>query len=96
MPQAVRQLLAVARLEVGEQVELAAVVRAVAAAVQRNDTLGQIAATERARHQMGGVDRPPVADEARLSGDLGPLRLGGRANGRTHQRPRSPEPARSP
>ena len=73
MAQAVRQLAAVARLEVWEQVELAAVVGAVAAAVQRNDAVRLVAAAERARHQVGGIDRPRAADEALPSGDLGAL-----------------------
>ena len=79
MPQAVRQLDPMARLEVGKQVKLAPVVGAMAAAVQSDDAVRIITAAERARHQVGRVDRTPTTDEAGLPGDLLPLGPGCRA-----------------
>lgn len=58
------ELPAVARLEVGQQVQLAAVVAAMAAAVERNNAVRLIAAAERSRHEMRRIDRPLAADEA--------------------------------
>jgi hypothetical protein len=58
------QLGAVAGLELGEKVELAAVVEPVVSPAQRDATVGVVAAAERARHEMRGIDRPPAADEA--------------------------------
>jgi hypothetical protein len=70
----VRKLGAVARLEVRQQVELAAVVCPVTAAIERNDAVRLVAAAERARNQVGRVNGPPAADDAGLPGDLGALR----------------------
>ena len=47
-----RELRAETRLQVRQQVELAAVVGAVAASVQVNDAIRVLAAAERPRHQM--------------------------------------------
>jgi hypothetical protein len=93
----VRQLGSVARLEVREQVEFAAIVGAVAAAIQRNDALRSVAAAERARHQVRRVDGPPAADEAMLAGDLVAQHLRRRDEGcAPHPRPphESPRPVR--
>lgn len=90
MAQAVRQLGAEPRLEVGEQVELAAVVGVVAAAVQRTDAVRLVAATQRARHEVGGIDWPAAADKAHPSGHLGPLRRRGWADDRAPQRRSAP------
>jgi hypothetical protein len=73
MTEPVLQLRTEARLEVGQQVELPAVVAAVVDAAKGHDTVGLVAATERARHQVGRVDRTLAAYEAGLAGDLGAL-----------------------
>jgi hypothetical protein len=62
-----------ARLDIWQQVELAAVVATVARAAERHHAVGVIAAPERARHQVGRVDRSAGADEAGLPKDLCPL-----------------------
>jgi hypothetical protein len=58
------ELGATARLELGEQVELSAVVQPVVRPAQRDAAVGVVAAAERARHEMCRVDRPLAADEA--------------------------------
>jgi hypothetical protein len=58
------ELGAIAGLELGEQVELAAVVAPVVRPTQRDATVGVVAAPGRARHEMRRIDRPPAADEA--------------------------------
>jgi hypothetical protein len=64
-----------ARLEKGQQVELAPVVGPVVAAAERHYAVGVVAAAQRARHQVGRVDRALPADDAALAGDLGALLL---------------------
>jgi hypothetical protein len=67
----VGDLLAPEGFEVRQKVELAAVIGAVVLAAQRHDTVRLIAAAERARDQVGGVDASqPAAHHARLPGDL--------------------------
>ena len=56
-----RQLAPEARLERREQVELAAVIHTVMTTTQRHDAVGVVAAAQRARHQVGRVDRPGAA-----------------------------------
>jgi recombinase len=58
-----------------QQIELAAIVGAVALATERHDAIGLVAAAERARHQMRRVDGAAQADEAARAGHLGSLRL---------------------
>jgi hypothetical protein len=58
------KLCATARLEVGQQIELAAVVAAVMDAAERHDAVRLVAAAERARHQVGRVDRPLSTHQA--------------------------------
>jgi hypothetical protein len=48
-------------LEVRQQVELVAVVGAVAAPTEGQHTVGLVAAPERARHQMGRIHRATAA-----------------------------------
>jgi hypothetical protein len=89
--QTMGQLLAVARLEVREQVELATVVGAVAAAVQRHDVVGVVAAAQRARHHVRRLGRPSAADKAGVSRDLVPLRLRRDAERNAAQRGAAPQ-----
>jgi hypothetical protein len=60
---------------VRQQVELAAVVGAVAETAQRQDALRVVAAAERAGNEVRRIDRPPTASEAHLACHLLPLRL---------------------
>jgi hypothetical protein len=70
MQQPVSELRSVAGLEVRQQVELAAVVATVAWSAERHHTIGVVAAAERARQEVGRVDRPAGAHEAPLAEDL--------------------------
>src|SRR5215207_3697755 len=74
------ELRSEAWLEVWQQVQLAAVVAAVASPAERHDTFSLVAAAERARHQVHRVDRPPAADETSLACDPRPLGLRSRAD----------------
>ena len=82
MQHGVRQLHAPYRLEVREQVEVAAVVRPVVRAAERSDTIWCIAAAQRSRDQVRRVDREAAAQQARLAGHLGPLLGTGQEGGR--------------
>jgi hypothetical protein len=84
------------RLEVRQQVKLAAVIRAVAASAERHHAIGLVAAAERARHQVRRVDRPAAAHKAPLAGHLGPLLLRGRADRAAPERGAAPEPRPAP
>ena len=55
MSKAVRQLGAVARLEVWQQVKPAKVVQPVMNPAERHDAVGRVAAAQRARHKVGRV-----------------------------------------
>ena len=72
-----RELGAVARVEVGQQVEPPLVERAVAAeATQRYHAVGAVTADAGARHKVGRVDGAgAAADKAAASVDLPPLLL---------------------
>jgi hypothetical protein len=75
----VGQLRPPRRLEVGQEIELASVVGAVASAAQRHDAERVAAAAQRPRDQMRGVDSGPrAADDARPSGDRELLLIGRR------------------
>ena len=56
MTQPILQFGAAARLEVRQQVELAAVVAAVVQAAKRHDAVRCVAAAERARHRVRRID----------------------------------------
>ena len=74
------ELTAVARLEVGQQVEVPVVEGPVAAKpTQRHDAVGVLAAAARARGDVGRVDAVAgAADEAGTAGDPPTLGSGGR------------------
>lgn len=65
--------LAPQRLKTRQQLELALVVEAVVGPAERHHAVRLVAATERARHQVGRVDRAPAADKTTQAGDLEPL-----------------------
>jgi hypothetical protein len=76
VPDGVGGLGAVVGLEVGDEVERAAVVGAVVDAAQRLDAQGVVAAAERPRHEVREVHaRARAADDARRSVDA--VALGG-------------------
>ena len=78
MAERVRELGSPPRLEVGQQVEPAGVVGAVAEAAERNDAVRVLAATQRTGHQMCWVDPSlSAAHETRKAGDLLTLRVRG-------------------
>jgi hypothetical protein len=86
MPDRVRELGAVGRLEMGQQVELTGVVGAVAGTTERND-VERVAAPERSRDHVCRVDAMlGPAGDARPSDDGGALRVGGRHRGGSPQR----------
>jgi len=66
VPECVRELEAVARLDVGQQVEAAVVEGAVTAeATQRNDAVGVVAAAPGTRGDVGRIDADAgAADKA--------------------------------
>ena len=75
-----RELDAEHGFEVGQEVQLAAVVGAVMLSAERGDAVGVVAAAQRAGDQVCRIDaRRLVADDATLAGDLGAL--GGRGRG---------------
>jgi hypothetical protein len=71
MQQPVGKLRPKARLEVRQQVELAAVVGAVAWPAERHHAVGVVAA-ERARHQVGRGNSSRAAGHAGLADDFRP------------------------
>ena len=85
-----RQLAPEARLERGEQVELAAVVAAVVRTTERDDAVRVIAAPEQPQHQVRGIRRPRAAYHAAELPHLLTLRAGGRTDRRGAQRRPAP------
>jgi hypothetical protein len=78
----VHELRPVERFEVQQQVELAAVVAPMVYPTERHDAVGVVAAAQRARYQVGRVDRTATADEAAQACNLGPLRSDAGLKGR--------------
>ena len=75
----VRGLGAVARLKLRDEVQGAAVVAAMTGSTERHDAQRVIAAAERARHEVRGIDpRRGAADQAAFARDLGALWRRGR------------------
>ena len=74
MLDSVRRLRAVARLEVGDEVQLAAVIAPMAGPAQSDHAQRVVAPAEASRDEMCRVDpRRAVAHQARVPGDLRPL-----------------------
>jgi hypothetical protein len=79
-----RELRSPRRLKGGQQVELAAILGAVAAAAGRHHTEGVATPAERAWDQVRRVDSAIVtADDARPPSDRGALSVGGRHRSRS-------------
>lgn len=95
MHERVRDLFAPAGLEVGQQVQLAAVVSPVTGAAERHHALGFVAAAQRARDQVSWVDPLTGADQAALTAYLLPLSRRSRADRSSAQRHGAPKRARS-
>jgi hypothetical protein len=91
----VLKLDAEARLEVAQQVQLPAVVAAVMLTAERHNAVRVVVAAERARHQVGRVDWTLAADDAALTGDLGALLVGRRADEDASERRAPNKPTRT-
>lgn len=76
--ESVEALGAMARSEVGGEVELAGVVETVVGTAERDHAVGMGAAAEALGDQVGGVAGAPTADRAGAAGDLAALGVRGR------------------